>query len=361
MTLPTSDEIFMHRTLQLARHGEGLVSPNPMAGAILVRGGIILGEAFHRQFGAAHAEQALVHDMRARKIQMAGATLYVNLEPCVEYSGKKTPACASSLLDYKIRRVVIACTDPNPKISGRGINVLRKAGIQVEVGCLKDEAEKLNKKFFTWMRTGRPFVCMKVAMSLDGKIATKTGDSKWITSEASRAWVHELRDSYDAILVGIGTVARDNPQLAGKKRKPMRIILDSTLRLSPKAKVLRDSNVILVTTTRAPRNKIQYFQKRGIVCKIFPRKISIPPLLRFLAQKGVSSVLVEGGSEIFGSFVDKKMVDRFYWFIAPKIIGGKNAKPAIGGEGVLKVARSLQLKNWSVSEIGTDLLIEASY
>ena len=228
------------------------------------------------------------------------------------------------------------------------------------------------------MRTGRPFVCMKVAMSLDGKIAAKTGDSKWITSETSRAWVHELRDTYDAILVGIGTVAKDNPQLAGKKREPKRIILDSMLRISPKAKVLRDSNVILVTTTRAPRNKIQYFQKRGIVCKIFhqrptrgkakriPRqegatfKISIPPLLRFLAQQGVSSVLVEGGSEVFGSFIDKKMVDRFYWFIAPKIIGGRNAKPAIGGEGVLKVARSLQLKNWSVHEMGTDLLIEAS-
>jgi diaminohydroxyphosphoribosylaminopyrimidine deaminase/5-amino-6-(5-phosphoribosylamino)uracil reductase len=323
-----NDERFMKRALELAKRGISSVSPNPMVGAVLVRKGKIVAQAFHKKFREPHAEKLVLAYARR------GDTLYVNLEPCVFFEGKKTPGCVPEILKSKISRVVIAMKDPNPKVSGRGIRAMRRGGIRVDVGCLRKNAQELNEKFVKWMRTGIPFVGMKVAMSLDGKIATKTGDSKWITSDASRRWVKKLRDTYDALLVGSRTVLLDNPTLAGAQREPRRIILDSQLRVSPRAKVLRDNNVIFVTTNRAPNSKIHFFKKRGIPLKIFSQKIQLHPLLRFLGKQNISSILVEGGSEIFGSFMDKKFVDRLYWFIAPKIIGGRKAKTAVGGEGI---------------------------
>lgn len=349
------DRYFIEKVLELARRGEGLVSPNPMVGAILARNGKIIAAAWHRKFGVPHAEKLVL--TRARR----GDTLYVNLEPCIFFSGKKTPGCVPEIIKAKISRVIIAMKDPNPKVSGRGIRALKQAGISVQVGCLEHEAKELNEKFVKWMSTGIPFVGMKVAMSLDGKIATKTGDSKWITSEVSRAWVHKLRDTYDAILVGSRTVLRDNPNLAGKNRELKRIILDSELRISPKAKILRDTNVLLVTTKRAPKSKITFFQKRGYPLKIFPKKIRLAPLLRFLGQNGVSSVLVEGGSEVFGSFIDEKLVDRFYWFISPKIIGGRDATFAVGGKGISRMKNILHLQKLDMQKIGDDILVEAKF
>lgn len=346
------DIYFMQRTLELAKKGEGSVSPNPMVGAVLVRKGKIIAAAFHKKFGGPHAEKLVLS--RARNDD----TLYINLEPCVFFDGKKTPGCVTGILKSGISRVVMAMKDPNPNVAGRGIRQLRAARIRVDIGPLQQEAEKLNEKFVKWMRTGIPFVGMKVAMSLDGKIATKTGDSKWITSEASRAWVKKLRDTYDAILVGSRTVLRDNPTLAGSRREPKRIILDSELRISPRAKVLRDSNVILITTNRAPKSKLHAFTRRNIPLKIFSQKIQLHPLLRFLGKKGISSILVEGGSEVFGSFMDEKLIDRLYWFIAPKIIGGRKATPALGGEGILRMRNALELKNWKIQKIGADILIE---
>lgn len=349
----SKDVYFMERVLKLAKRGEGAVSPNPMVGAVLVRKGKIIVKAWHKIFGGPHAEKLVLS--RAQ----GGDTLYVNLEPCVFFDWKKTPGCVPEIIKSGVSRVVIAMKDPNPKVFGRGIRQLRAAGIHVDAGLLQQEAEKLNEKFVKWMRTGIPFVGMKVAMSLDGKIATKTGDSKWITSEASRAWVKKLRDTYDAILVGSHTVLRDNPVLAGAKREPKRIILDSKLRISPRAKILRDNNVILVTTNRVPKSKINFFKKRGIFLKIFPKKIQLNPLLRFLGKQRISSVLVEGGSEVFGSFIDEKLVDCLYWFIAPKIIGGRKAIPALGGEGISSMRDALKFKNWKIQKIGADILIYA--
>lgn len=344
----------MQRVFELAKKGEGAVSPNPMVGAVLARKGKIVASAWHKKFGGPHAEKLVLSYVRP------GDTLYVNLEPCVFFDGKKTSGCVPEILKAGISRVVIAMKDPNPKVSGRGIKQLRAAGIKVKVGLFKEEAEKLNEKFVKWMRTGIPFVGMKVAMSLDGKIATKTGDSKWITSEASRLWVKKLRDTYDAILVGSRTVLYDNPTLAGAKRQPKRIILDSELRISKRAKVLRNSNVILATTTHAPKSKIKFFTRRGISLKIFPRKIQLAPLLRFLGTQGISSILVEGGSEIFGSFMDAKLVDRFYWFIAPKIISGRKAVPALGGKGISSMRAAVTLKNWRIQKIGEDLMLSST-
>lgn len=356
------DEHYIERVLKLAKRGEGFVSPNPMVGALLIKNGRVLGEAWHRKFGGLHAERELLKNLKNAKNAKnfpAGATLYVNLEPCVNFPGKKTPDCVSAIIESGVSKVVVAMKDPNPLVCGRGIAALKKAGIKISLGCLKKEAEKLNEKFTRWKSSGFPFVAMKVAMSLDGKIATRTGNSKWITSQESRMFVKKLRDSFDAILVGSRTVSLDNPGLAGKKREPLRVVLDSTLRVSPRAKVLRDNNVLLVTTNRSPKSKRDFFLKRGIQLKIFPEKIKLNPILRFLAQQGISSLLVEGGSEVFGSFVDAKLVDRYYWFIAPKIIGGRDALNAVSGEGISDL-RHAKVLPYTLERLGDDLLMISS-
>lgn len=347
----------MRRAVELAKRGKGFVSPNPLVGAVFVRGGKIIAEGFHKKFSGDHAE--IVALKNAGEKSLTGSTLYINLEPCVHYG--KTPPCVPKIISTGIARVVIAMKDPNPLVSGRGITALRKAGMKVEVGCLKREAFALNEKFIKWITSGMPFVSMKIAMSLDGKIATRTGDSKWITGESSREYVKRLRDEYDAILVGTGTVLADNPSLSGKTREPKRIILDSALKIPLTAKIFRDSNIFVATTSGAPKSKINALIKRGIDFKIFKSmdgEIPLNPLLRYLGGKNISSVLVEGGSEIFGSAIDEKLVDKFYWFIAPKIIGGRDAKPAVGGKGIAKMAQAIDLGNFSFRKIGTDILVE---
>lgn len=354
------DEAFMRRALVLARRGKCAVSPNPLVGAVLVSGRKIIGEGWHKKFGGPHAEVAAIASARRRKNSVKNSILYVNLEPCVSFRAKKTQPCVSALVAAGVACVKIAAKDPNPPVNGRGVNALRKAGIKVETGCLETEAKLVNEKFIKWISTGIPFVGMKVAMSLDGKIATRTGDSKWITGGRSRRLVHELRDEYDAILVGAETALRDNPMLKGKKTQPKRIILDSKLRVPLNSNIFRDTNVIVVTTIRAPRAKIRALKKRGIQTKIFPKKITLPPLLRYLGSCAISSVFVEGGAEVFGSFIDAHLVDRFFWFIAPKIIGGREAKNAVAGAGIEKISNALPLLNYSVRKIGSDVLIEGS-
>lgn len=335
----------MQRAFELAKKGLGKVAPNPAVGAVLVKNGKILAESWHKKFGGPHAETEVFVLAKRRGRDVQGATLFVSLEPCVHFSGKKTAACAPLIAKSGIARVVIARLDSNPRVNGRGVALLHKEGLQVSL----------------WKPTVRPFVAMKVAMSLDGKIATRTGDSKWITSEKSRAWVKRLRDSFDAILVGKNTVLRDNPTLAGSHREPFRIILDSTLQIPSSSHVLRDNNVLLVTTAAVPKSRIAFFQKRGIPLKIFPQKIHIPALLKILPTFGVSRLLVEGGSEVFGSFLDAKCVDKLYWFIAPKIIGGRGAAPAVGGNGVRFMKGARQIKIWKISRLGGDLVIEGSF
>lgn len=346
----------MREALNLAGKGEGFVSPNPMVGAVLARNGKIISRGWHKRFGGPHAEVFALR--RAKGLKTRGAALYVNLEPCVHCGcDKKTPPCVPEIIKAGVARCVVAMEDPNPQVKGRGIRALKKAGIAVDKGCLKKEAGKLNEKFAKWISTGRPFVAMKIAMSLDGKIATKTGDSKWITSEASRRRARSLRDSYDAVLVGIGTVLSDNPNLGGEKREPLRVILDSRLRTPPSSKVLRDKNVLLVAADKAPASKVAFFKNKGFRLKIFAGRIKISSLLRYLGKTGISSVFVEGGAEIFGAFADAGLADRFYFFIAPKIIGGAQAKSAVGGSGVSKLKNALNFTSLNLERIGGDILV----
>lgn len=352
------DVQFMRKVFELAKRGGYRVSPNPLVGAILVKNKRIIVKGWHKCFGGDHAEINLLKNARKNHINVNRSTMYINLEPCVHYG--KTPPCVPKIIEAGVKRVVVAIKDPNPLVCGRGIAALKSAGIKVDVGCLQKEAECLNKKFIKWIATGMPFIAIKVAMSLDGKIATRTGDSKWITSFTAREYVKRLRDNYDAILVGANTVLADNPSLAGLKHEPKRIILDSSLRIPLKSKVFRDKNVFVATTRKAPKSKIKILQKHGIDLKIFNgEKIPLNPLLRFLASKNISSVLVEGGAEIFGSAIDEKLVDKFYWFIAPKIIGGKNAKTAVAGQGAAKLLQAINLANCNYGQVGEDLFVEA--
>ncbi len=370
-----SDAFWMKRAINLARKGSGKVLGNPMVGCVIVKKGRVLAEGFHRKFGGNHAEiEALLkHGISGSGLKRAqhpqhpgafntgafnGATMYVNLEPCAHFG--KTPPCVPEIIRSGIKRVVIGMKDPNNLVFGKGIRILKKNGIYVEVGCLKKECMDLNISFITNMKKRRPYIAIKAAMSLDGKIATKTGESKWITSEKSRKYAKKLRAKYDAILVGKNTVLRDDPGLKAFNkagREPIRIILDSMLATSPSAKVYRNRNVILVTTNRTQKSKIKKFAKKAIPLKIFPSKIRLAPLLQWLyRKKGISSIFVEGGSEVIGSFFDEKFVDKVYFFIAPKIIGGKDAKPAVSGYGVKDIAKSLYLTNIAITKIGPDLL-----
>lgn len=327
----------MKRAYDLARRGEGKVFSNPAVGAVIVRDGKIIAEGWHKRFGGPHAEIEALKYARKKKKNVKAATMYVTLEPCVHFG--KTPPCVPEIIKAGISRVIIAAKDPNSIVNGRGIKALKKAGIKVEMPDM-------------------PFVAMKVAMSLDGKIATRTGDSKWITSGESRAHVRRLRDMHDAILIGIGTALKDNPNLAGKKTCPRRILLDSELKILPKAKLLRDKNVILVATARAKKSKFRLLQKRGFHIKIFQKRILLRPLLRYLKKQNINNILVEGGSEIFGAFLDAKLVNKLYWFIAPRIIGGEKAVPAVGGKGMLKMAKALEFSVIASRFIGKDIFME---
>lgn len=356
MTFSSHDKKWMKRALTLAKKGQGNVSPNPMVGCVIVKNNRIISEGWHEKFGSPHAEIIALQKVKNVK-SLSGATLYANLEPCVHFG--KTPPCVPEIIKARLRRVVIGMQDQNPLVFGKGIRALKKAKIKVDIGCLESESKALNEVFIKNMKTGLPFVALKVAMSLDGKIATRTGESKWITSEKSRILVKKLRAKYDAILVGKNTVLQDNPELTAFQKESVRIILDSSFESSLSAKVFQNNRAILVTTKKAKKAKIVALQKKGIVVKIFPEKISLSPLLHWLLkEKNISSIFVEGGSEIFGAFFDEKLVDKVYFFIAPKIIGGKNAKSAIAGEGVKRLTNSLRISEWKFFQIGPDLFIE---
>ncbi|MDP3965894.1 MAG: bifunctional diaminohydroxyphosphoribosylaminopyrimidine deaminase/5-amino-6-(5-phosphoribosylamino)uracil reductase RibD [bacterium] len=350
----TADERFMSEALKLAEKGIGRTSPNPMVGAVVVKGGKIIGRGYHRKAGVAHAE---IEALAAAGRSARGATLYVNLEPCAHFG--KTPPCVEAIINAGIKRVVCSAIDPNPQVQGRGIARLKQFGISVSVGVKKAEARVLNEAFFVFHEKKRPFVALKFAMSLDGKLAARTGDSKWITGEKARSFARDLRGNYQAILVGVNTVIRDNPHLGARKRgmkDPLRIILDSHLRIPLRARVLRDANVIIAATSRAPRAKIQKLEKRGIRVLVFKGiRVSIPKLLAELRKREIISVFVEGGGEVLGSFIDAKIADKAYVFCAPLLVGGAGAH-SVGGKGVEKIAQALRFKTMSVKSLGGDVL-----
>ncbi len=359
-----TDRKWMSRALELAALARGRTSPNPMVGAVLVRDNQLVGEGFHAYAGSDHAEAAALREAGSASV---GATLYVSLEPCCHFG--RTPPCVEQILQAGVRRVVAACEDPNPAVSGKGIAALRAAGLSVDVGVLAEEAARLNEGFFTHVRTGRPFVILKVAASLDGKIATRTGDSRWISGESARRRVHQLRNEVDAVLVGIGTVLRDDPQLTTRlgiadQRDPIRVIVDNLARCPLRAKVVNRASTaptILAVSQMAPRTKLEALQQAGmqvVVVENSPRRVSLERLVEALGKRGILSVMIEGGAEINASALREGIVDKVLVFLAPILIGGKSTPTAVGGEGIETLSQALRLREVRVERFDGDILVE---
>lgn len=323
-----TDKKYMQLVIKLAQKGAGKVSPNPMVGCVIVKNGKIISTGYHSYFGGHHAEVEALKKCANPK----GATMYVNLEPCCHHN-KKTPPCVPQIINSGIKKVVIATKDPNPAVSGKGIKQLKTNGIKCKVGILKDETKKLNETYLKYIAKKMPFVILKLAYSLDGKTKTETGDSKWISSDNSRTFVHKLRSQVDAVLVGINTVLKDNPQLTshGQGKNPIRIILDTNLKIQFITNVLNcEAQTIIATSKNLDKNKKEKLEKIGVVLLELPTKnnfLDIRKLLKELGKIGISSVLVEGGETVAQSFLREKLVNKIIFFYAPKIIGtSKNMK-----------------------------------
>ncbi|MCL4503487.1 MAG: bifunctional diaminohydroxyphosphoribosylaminopyrimidine deaminase/5-amino-6-(5-phosphoribosylamino)uracil reductase RibD [Deltaproteobacteria bacterium] len=353
----------MKLALRLAARGAGWVSPNPMVGAVVVKDGQIVGRGFHRRVGAAHAE---VEALRQAGAAAQGADLYVTLEPC-NHQGR-TPPCTQAILAAGVARVIIATRDPNPQVAGGGAEYLKSQGVIAETGVLEAQAWRLNESWFYWTATGRPWVIAKAACSLDGKIATATGESQWLTGEAARAYGHRLRHQVDAILVGIETVLSDDPQLTarlprGRGKDPIRVVLDSRLRLPLPAKLLHlesQAPTWVACTKEAPKEKIKAIKDLGAEVLVFPEeagRVPLKPLLKLLGDQQVQSLLVEGGAEVLGGFFDEGLVNQFYFFFAPKILGGRTSPGVLGGEGISHLANALQATHLNMRRIAQDIMI----
>lgn len=356
-----TDEAYMRRALELAQQAEGETSPNPMVGCVIVDDeGNIVGEGYHHKAGQPHAE---VNALAEAKQLAQGATAYVTLEPCAHYG--RTGPCCVALARAGIKRVVAACKDPNPKVAGQGLEYLRLQGIEVECGVCAKEALRLNERFFTWITKKRPFITLKYAMTLDGKIATASGDSKWITGEAARTMAHRLRKQHDAVLVGIGTVLADDPELTTRMvagKNPVRVVLDSRLRISLMATVLNPAaETIIFTSSEADEVKgeaLAALPNVEVVRLPAPHgSLPVAQVVAALAERGLTSLLVEGGSSVLGAFYDAGLADRVYAFIAPKLIGGANALTPVGGKGSELVAAGWQLEEVELKQLGQDVML----
>lgn len=358
------DKEYMKLALDLAAKGMGYVNPNPMVGAVIVKDNTVLGYGYHMKYGEGHAEVNAFNNVQESDV--SGATMYVTLEPCSHYG--KTPPCAKKIVEKKIKRVVIGTLDPNPLVAGRGVKILKDAGIEVEWGVLDKECLKLNEIFMKYIVTNRPFVLMKSAMSLDGKIATKTGDSKWISCEQSRKNVHVLRKMYSAIMVGVNTVIKDNPSLTCRIDEgvnPIRIIVDSNLRTpidSNIVKTAKDIKTIIACTNSASLediNKLESMDVQVIKCmENNKKKVSLVDLMKKLGELGIDSILLEGGSTLNFSALQSKIVDKVQIYIAPKIIGGNDASGPVAGIGIDKINEAFKLKDLEYKKIGQDILVE---
>lgn len=355
------DEKYMRLAMQLAGNAIGRTSPNPLVGAVIVKDNRVVGCGWHRKAGTPHAE---VHALNQAGELAQGSDVYVTLEPCAHYG--KTPPCSKALVEAKVKNVYGGLLDVNPKVAGKGFKILEDAGIHVEYGFLQDELRKQNEVFFKWIEHKKPFIVLKAAMTLDGKIATATGQSKWITNETSRAYGYKLRDIYDGIMVGINTVIEDNPMLTARVdggKNPIRIVVDSSLKIDINANVVQDKSAktIVATTDKADKDKILKLQAQDVDVIVVDKdendKVDIEKLLDILGQQNICSILVEGGATLSGSFVAKKLVDKVYFFIAPKIIGGKEAKTPVAGTGILNLQEALALKDIQIEKLEEDVLI----
>jgi len=358
------DQFFIKYTLKLAARAMGRTSPNPMVGAVVVKDGQIRGEGYHQKAGTPHAE---IHALRQAGEAARGATLYVTLEPCSHYG--RTPPCSQAVIQAGIKRVVAAMVDPNPEVSGRGLQQLANAGIEVVSGVMEEEARQLNEVFIKYITTRLPFVVLKSAMTLDGKTATRTGHAFWVTGAEAREEVHRLRDRYDAIMVGIGTVLADDPQLTtrlsnGQQGKdPIRVVVDSSLRLPITARVINpfsSAPTIVATTPQAPRERRRMLEERGVEVLVVDsegNRVNLNNLMALLGSREITSVLLEGGATLNASALEAGVVDKLITFIAPKIIGGKEAPGMVGGLGQARMDDAYLLDRIKVAHFGEDLML----
>ena len=368
------EEKYMRRAIELAKKGSGHVNPNPLVGAVIVRDGEIIGEGYHECYGQLHAERNAIANAKKRGNSLEGSTIYVTLEPCCHYG--KTPPCTEAIIEEKIARVVVGSDDPNPLVSGKGFQMLREKGIEVIPHFLKEECDAMNHVFFHYIRTGTPYVAMKYAMTMDGKIACYTGDSKWVTGEESRAHVQTLRNHYKGIMAGIGTVLADDPMLNCRiegGRDPIRIIADSHLRIPMDSQLVRTAGqqpLIVACLPDADEEKAAQLQEKGVEVLRIPgvttaditeeqkEVISLPVLMKELGARKIDGILLEGGGQLNESALQAGIVDRIYCYIAPKIFGGAQAKTPIEGQGLTRAADAWQFNRIGMQEFGQDILLE---
>ena len=368
----------MRRAIELAKKGGGYVHPNPLVGCVVVNDGEIIAEGYHEKYGEYHAERNALTRCQS---ETKGASLYVTLEPCCHYG--KTPPCTEIIIEKGIKKVYVGILDPNPLVAGKGVKRLQDAGIDVEVGLCADEIRELNKVFLKYITTKRPYVIMKTAMTLDGKIAAFTGDSKWVTNEESRKMVHQLRSEMAGVIVGIGTVLADDPMLTcrleGNYHQPIRIVVDSNLRIPADSKLVKTAKeyrTIVATTvisTEAERNgeisfncrrfldSLRSLEMTGIElleCQSKDDHVDINDLMTKLGAMGIDSLLLEGGGTLNAAFLEAGCVDEVWAFIAPKIIGGADAKTPVSGKGIDKMSEAINLQDIDIQNINGDILIK---
>lgn len=357
------DERYMRIAINLAKKAQGLTHPNPIVGAVVVKNNRIVAKGYHKACGLPHAE---VNALKAAGREAKGAALYVTLEPCDHFG--RTPPCTNAIIRSGIKEVVMAMKDPNPINNGRGVLKLKRHGLNVACGMLEGEAMAMNKPYIKFITKRLPYITIKVAQSIDGKIATSTGDSRWISSEESRRYVHMLRGKADAVMVGVNTVIKDDPLLLSKTSKgkqPVRVVVDSRLRTPIDAKIfsnLNRSQVIIATTKFASVIKARQYEARGAkVLRLASeeKRVGLKNLFKTLGKMGMIDVLVEGGGELAASLVESGLVDRFLFFIAPRIIGGRNAVTSVEGRGVKNISNSVVLKNIKIKRFADDILIDA--
>jgi diaminohydroxyphosphoribosylaminopyrimidine deaminase/5-amino-6-(5-phosphoribosylamino)uracil reductase len=352
----------MKHALSLARKGIGRTAPNPAVGCVITREGAIVGEGWHKKAGTPHAE---IHALLQAGEKARNADVYVTLEPCAHFG--KTPPCAEALVAAGVARVFVGMTDPNPLVCGKGLDILRAAGIEVYTGILEKECSRVNEGFIKHVTTGLPFVILKSALTLDGKTATAMGDSKWITSEKSRRYVHRLREMVDGIMVGVGTVIADDPMLTcrlrGKRKDPVRIIVDSRLRIPAGSRVLCNESgarTCIATTVRSSDRVIE-LEKSGveiITCREDNGRVDLSDMMRQLGKKGIQSILLEGGRELAGEVMRLGLIDKYMLFYAPKLVGGGDGLGLFAGKGVARMEEARKLDDISITRFGDDWLVE---
>jgi diaminohydroxyphosphoribosylaminopyrimidine deaminase/5-amino-6-(5-phosphoribosylamino)uracil reductase len=351
----------MNLAIRLALKGKGRTAPNPMVGALVVKNGRIVGRGYHEKAGLAHAEIVALDEAGSKA---KGATIYVTLEPCAHFG--KTPPCVDRIIKSGIKEVIAGMIDPNPLNNGKGTQILKQHNIKVKAGCLEDRLRKLNEVFIKYVTKKVPFVTVKVGQSLDGKIATKSGDSKWVTSDRSRTYAHRLRLNYDAIMVGVNTILRDNPRLDAwfSKKHPTKIVVDSQLSTPQDANIFSTKgSVIIITLPILKGQETENRKMLSLKAKILEVKekegqINLRDMMKKLAKLKISNILVEGGGTLIGTLFDEGLVDKVLFFISPKIIGGKDAISAVMGKGIARIDKAIKLKEVKLKHIGDDFLIE---